>query len=345
MNIVLRRMSIIAIRMGLAIFMLAGCGPRTRNPNYDAEAQPSLQTQLLAPSSNSQRQPAIDGTHVVWSEKIADYWQIILFDMSDQKRVQLTEDEMNHVTPSISGDRVVWQQGPPGGEDSLAGVNWVSRQSIQLPVSRASPARINGTKITWNGEVDVGTWRSPIIWFDVVRQLSKEVVRSEAASWPSLDGDFVVWEDERNGNSDIFGYDTISGREFPVVVAPRDQEHPSISGNIVVWQDNRNGVALNDNDIYGYDIGNNRVFVISVRGGNEYDPRISDQIVAWTDAVGGNSNVYGYDLSTRKLFTVAADQFGNSQVDLSGSTIVWVRADKPNDRNAHTQIAYARYHS
>ncbi|NMC76400.1 MAG: hypothetical protein GYA60_03795, partial [Candidatus Methanofastidiosa archaeon] len=33
---------------------------------------------------------------------------------------------------------------------------------------------------------------------------------------PAIYGDIVVWEDNRNGNSDIYGYNLKTGQEFPI---------------------------------------------------------------------------------------------------------------------------------
>ena len=62
----------------------------------------------------------------------------------------------------------------------------------------------------------------------------------------------VVWQDNRNGNWDIYMEDMATGQVLPVCACPGDQEKPSITldGNgkpFVVWQDNRDG----NWDIYG----------------------------------------------------------------------------------------------
>ena len=73
---------------------------------------------------------------------------------------------------------------------------------------------------------------------------------SEIQRYASVSGSIIVWEDNRNGNLDIYGYDTDSNTQIPICTNSAVQFYPSISGNIVVWQDFRNG----NPDIYGYNI-------------------------------------------------------------------------------------------
>ncbi|MHC4520838.1 MAG: hypothetical protein ACYTAS_19785, partial [Planctomycetota bacterium] len=58
---------------------------------------------------------------------------------------------------------------------------------------------------------------------------------------PDVDGHLVVWQDNRHGDWDIFGYNLVTGRMFQITDDPDDQIHAAISGRTVVWQDNRLG--------------------------------------------------------------------------------------------------------
>ncbi|HPO70993.1 MAG TPA: hypothetical protein PKV53_11905, partial [Anaerohalosphaeraceae bacterium] len=49
----------------------------------------------------------------------------------------------------------------------------------------------------------------------------------------------VVWQDNRNGNWDIYGYNLITRQEFAITDDPADQIHPAVSGTLVVWEDYR----------------------------------------------------------------------------------------------------------
>ncbi len=68
---------------------------------------------------------------------------------------------------------------------------------------------------------------------------------------PSLSGNLVVYQDNRNGHYDengqwlddwdIYLKDLSTGIEQPVCIRPGDQINPVIKGDTIVWQDYRNG--------------------------------------------------------------------------------------------------------
>jgi len=117
----------------------------------------------------------------------------------------------------------------------------------------------------------------------------------------------IVWEDNRNGNSDIYGQlvdknGSPVGMNFPICDQTHDQYHPAVAfGNsmyLVVWRDNRSGAW----DIYG--------LLISIAGGSfgtEFvicgNPNGQDHpavafdggkfLVVWTDWRNSNRDIYG----------------------------------------------------
>ena len=71
---------------------------------------------------------------------------------------------------------------------------------------------------------------------------------------PAVGDDVVVWQDQRDGDWDIYAYDLDEGREYAVCTAPGDQTRPDVCGDTVVWQDSRSGQW----DIYACDLSSMR---------------------------------------------------------------------------------------
>jgi beta propeller repeat protein len=53
---------------------------------------------------------------------------------------------------------------------------------------------------------------------------------------PQVSGNFVVWDEPRNGQlSSIYAYDLSAGKEFPVIVKPGVRGYPRISGQWIIY--------------------------------------------------------------------------------------------------------------
>jgi len=122
---------------------------------------------------------------------------------------------------------------------------------------------------------------------------------------PDIDGNMIVWEDNRNGNKDIY-FGTVdkfradSGRGTQhasytgeqITDNPASQEKPSISGDYIVWQDNRNG----NWDIYFYKRSTG-VEELLTGTGNQWMPIVRGKYAAWYDDSNGKTNVVLYDIA------------------------------------------------
>jgi beta propeller repeat protein len=82
---------------------------------------------------------------------------------------------------------------------------------------------------------------------------------------PRIDGEFVVWQDERNGNMDIYGYNLSTGTEFPICTELHEQNKPHVSGTTVVWEDERHSWWEEELNywFYGYDLSKEKEFPIA----------------------------------------------------------------------------------
>jgi PGF-pre-PGF domain-containing protein len=160
---------------------------------------------------------------------------------------------------------------------------------------------------------------------------------------PDIDGNMIVWEDNRNGNKDIY-FGTVdkfradSGRGTQhasytgeqITDNPASQEKPSISGDYIVWQDNRNG----NWDIYFYKRSTG-VEELLTGTGNQWMPIVRGKYAAWYDDSNGKTNVVLYDIaagSVKKVIDCDATTtipWGTTEFKpaLSEKYVAWVEED------------------
>jgi len=111
-----------------------------------------------------------------------------------------------------------------------------------------------------------------------------------------------VWQDYRNENYDIYGYNLLTGEEFQITMDLNDQLNPAIHGNTIVWADEGNG------NIYGYDLSTNQEFQITTGTSWKEYPAIFGDIVVWQDYRDGNWNIYGKNIATALSLTIRVDK-------------------------------------
>ena len=102
---------------------------------------------------------------------------------------------------------------------------------------------------------------------------------------PDISGSWIVWEDYRNGNADIYAYNLVTETELPIAAGSAAQRYPRVNGNLVVWLDDRNwdGVGeWNEYDIYGYNLDIQQEFPVTTDPAQEYVIGVDDGKVAFT---------------------------------------------------------------
>ncbi len=207
----------------------------------------------------------------------------------------------NQFYPAIYGDIVVW-------EDSRNGNLDIYCCKLQ-PSQEGKEGNINECKLQGN-EIRITE--------DNKDQRS-----------PSVYKNIVVWEDNRNGNWDIYGYNFTTKEEFQITMNRGDQLSPAIYEDIVVWEDNRNG----NWDIFGCrlqwggdegELLSRQEFQITTNRSNQLSPAIYGDYIVWQDSRKGKWNIYGYDLSQSREIRIT--EGSNSQLSpaIYEDIVVWM---------------------
>ncbi len=197
--------------------------------------------------------PDIDGDVVVWEDSaaaISEYSRIYFYDMENPAPIQIYQDSTAQTRPAVSDRKVVWT------DFNLGGVYFRYLLDTQVHVLERLTSEpvmdpdISGTRVVWAQFIPEDS-RYNIRLFELDLTMTGGTGRwlspgSAPQEQPAIDGNRVVWRDERNGNEDLYLYDLSANREVPLVVAPGSQNSPDIDGDLVVFTDNRNG----NDDIY-----------------------------------------------------------------------------------------------
>jgi len=106
----------------------------------------------------------------------------------------------------------------------------------------------------------------------------------------------------RNNQSDIYGYDLSTSQEFAICTEIGVQGVPDVYGDLIIWGDRRNGL----DDIYGYDLVTQTEFVICTDGENAtYNPVFYEKTVVWENSNSSNQfDIYGLTISESAVVPV-----------------------------------------
>jgi beta propeller repeat protein len=102
-------------------------------------------------------------------------------------------------------------------------------------------------------------------------------------SYPAIYGNRIVWDDDRNGEIDIYMYDLSTKKESRITTNSPEACFPAIYGNRIVWMDIPNGVW----HVYIYDLSTHQE-VHTTGKSDQWDPAIYGDRIVWSD----NRNEY-----------------------------------------------------
>jgi FOG: PKD repeat len=140
---------------------------------------------------------------------------------------------------------------------------------------------------------------------------------------PAIYKNWIVWQDGRNGNSDVYMYDLNTQEETQITTSESDQYNIGIYGNNIIWNDWHGGSEKRD--IYLYNISISKETQITTNKSDKWLPAIYGDKIAWIDYRNGNADVYLYNLSTSREMQITTSEPGSKyDPDIYGDRVVWV---------------------
>jgi beta propeller repeat protein len=221
-----------------------------------------------------------------------------MYDLSTHKETPITSNNLPYYywvdSPAIYGNLIAWDAGVYKGIINIYNLSTHQEEQFENMDDASDPA-IYGSRI-------VGTMSSPDYSYIAMPypSTSQKIITTTSgrAMCPDIYGNKIVWQDNRNGDWDIYMYDLSTQKETQITTNSSDSINPVIYGNNIVWQDNRNG----NWQIYAYDLVTHQEIHTPDKS-NQINPDIYGNKIVWTDDRNGNPDIY---MGTISYLPVAA---------------------------------------
>ncbi|MFH1460186.1 MAG: C25 family cysteine peptidase [Candidatus Omnitrophota bacterium] len=188
---------------------------------------------------------------------------------------------------------------------------------------------VSQNRIVWNTR-DYSNYEkilSDILIHDLESGQERQITNMPAERrYINIEGNYIVWQDKRNGNWDIYMYNIADGAEVQVTDEPCDQKYPGISGNRIVWQQIREKDGYWD--IYMYDITTGVKTQITDSPFNQQHPCISGNRIVWSEKIFFNwhedSDIFMYDIASGQTTQITNDPAAQDYPIIKGDMITWL---------------------
>ncbi|MBF0386709.1 MAG: S8 family serine peptidase [Candidatus Omnitrophica bacterium] len=260
--------------------------------------------------------PRIDGNRAVYTDwdQGGMYWN----DLEKINGEQNIYTQGWIINLDISGEDIAWVGTPPyagfvllafgmnidvNGEISPAigmagGLN--SFDSIVVDDGNSVWTKGYSSEIYWRGKAS--GWQTKTLTTESYEAMDMQKV--------ALSGTAVVWQDERNGDWDIYISDLLKDKESAIVKLPGKQINPAISGSLVVWEDSGDGMSVDPvGEVYMSDM-DPVIGSLSVESGAQY---VKSSQVILTLAAASSQAITQMQLSADGTVWSPAEPYKNSK--------------------------------
>jgi beta propeller repeat protein len=197
----------------------------------------------------SQENPRTDGRYIVWqAQQTNGNWDIYINDMESSNGPQdITSTPATDETyPAIDWPWVVYQARPTGNTSAPWQV-FALNLATNLPPVAVSPTTqdelspdVQAARVVWQDLRNPGA--GEIYFYDLnASNLLRITTNLFAKLNPAICDNWIVWQDSRNTEVDIYGWDFLRQREIQITDTPENESQPYIDGPWVVCMENSLG--------------------------------------------------------------------------------------------------------
>jgi beta propeller repeat protein len=215
---------------------------------YARQLGSNLPIAKLTSTTLNQENPRTDGRYVVWQGRQPNgNWDIFLKDLNDAApplalTSSLQQDEVN---PAIDWPWVVFQRKSSANQAApwqVFALNLLSHQTFSVwpsPADQLTPDVRSG-RVVWQDLRDVGAGE---IYFRNLESAEQRRITTNTFGQfnPVINGQWIIWQDGRNGQVDLYGFDRLRNTEVRITSTAENESRPFLDGSWLLCQEDSLG--------------------------------------------------------------------------------------------------------
>lgn len=201
----------------------------------------------------NQENPRTDGRYVVWQGRQPNgSWDLFIKDLDEEAppRALTSTTQLDEVNPSVDWPWVVYQRratANPSAPWQVFALNLLTKRTVAVGTAAADQLvpRVRAGRVVWQDMRDVGP--GEIYYRDLESGDQRRVTTNTFGQFnPVIEGRWIVWQDARDGQIDLYGFDLLRNAEVRITRTGDNEGRPDLEGSWLVYQEDSSGPVSSD---------------------------------------------------------------------------------------------------